>query len=507
MSDLYLALPHQLFEEPPIPEGVREVILLEEPLFFTQFSFHRAKILYHRATMRRYAEHLESRGYTIRYVEAEELQGEHALENVLRSALAAGPTGARRVCVADPVDDWAEQKLASAATSLGAELVILDSPGFLLSRVERREYAEGKRRLYMADFYRMVRRSRNILMDGESPVGGQYSYDTENRKKLPKELPTPETPSFSEGPEVDEAKRYVDRVFPEAPGEWHPLAPTTYEEARDALNNFLTERLERFGDYQDAMQPGEVVLFHSLLSPAINVGLLTPKEVVEATLAQAEKQGVPLNSLEGFLRQLVGWREFMLIAYEELGPRMRSRNFFGFSRPMPEAFYTGKTGLDPVDEILRRVLRYGYAHHIERLMFLGNPMLLCEIDPDEVYRWFMELFIDAYDWVMVPNVYGMSQFADGGLITTKPYVSSSNYIRKMSPYGKGNWATVWDALFWRFVYRHRELFENNPRMKMMARQLDRMDEKKLSSHLSIAEEYLRALHEKGDPAGYVASLD
>jgi deoxyribodipyrimidine photolyase-related protein len=196
----------------------------------------------------------------------------------------------------------------------------------------------------------------------------------------------------------------------------------------------------------------------------------------------------------------------MLLAYESLGGEMRSSNRFGFTRPMPEAFYTGDTGLEPVDEIIRRVLRYGYAHHIERLMFLGNPMLLCEINPDEVYRWFMELFIDAYDWVMVPNVYGMSQFADGGLITTKPYVSSSNYIRKMSPWKKGNWARVWDALFWRFVYRHRELFENNPRMSMMARQLEKMGEEKLASHLDLAEGYLEALHKEGRPADFVATV-
>ena len=196
----------------------------------------------------------------------------------------------------------------------------------------------------------------------------------------------------------------------------------------------------------------------------------------------------------------------MLIAYENLGPPMRGKHFFQLSREMPEAFYTAQTGLEPVDEIIRRVMRSGYAHHIERLMFLGNPMLLCDISPDEVYRWFMELFVDAYDWVMVPNVYGMSQFADGGGITTKPYVSSSNYVRKMSPYSKGNWSRVWDALFWRFVERERELFESNPRMKMMARQLDRMDAERLAEHRRIAEGYLTALHEENRASSFVAEL-
>jgi deoxyribodipyrimidine photolyase-related protein len=503
MDAVYLVLPHQLFEQPPIPEGITTVLLLEEPLFFTQFSFHRAKLVYHRATMRFYAEHLRARGYQVRYLEARELEESETVENTLSELLEPSePT----IYAVDPTDDWVRRKLQRAGENLRARMIFLNSPGFILSGAERRHYADGKKRLQMADFYRMVRRSRGILMQGDSPVGGQYSYDTENRKRLPKGEPTPETPRFPDSSFVKEAKKYVDRRFPDAPGEWHSLAPGTYAEAREALNRFLTERVERFGDYQDAVQPEEVVLFHSLLSPAINAGLLTPEEVVETTLAHAEQHEVPLNSLEGFLRQLVGWREFMLIAYEKLGPRMRSRNFFGFERPMPKAFYTGETGLKPTDEVIRRVLRYGYAHHIERLMFLGNPMLLCEIDPDEVYRWFMELFIDAYDWVMVPNVYGMSQFADGGLITTKPYVSSSNYIRKMSPYGKGNWATVWDALFWRFVEKRRGLFESNPRMKMMARHLERMGEEKLSGHLNVAEGYLKALHQEGNPAAFVASL-
>lgn len=524
VSSLYIVLPHHLFREPPIPGEVETVLLLEEPLLFTQFRFHRGKLVYHRATMGHYAEYLRSLGYRVSYREARELEHEGALESALATALSAEDAAAggasappaeapssphgedATIYLVDPTDDWLSQRLRNAAKAVGAGLIFLDSPGFLLSGEERSDYAAGKKRLFMADFYRTLRQSRGILMEGAEPVGGSYSFDQENRKKLPRGIATPALPAYPDGPVIEEARKSVDRDFPEAPGAWHQLAPTTHEEAQEALDQFIRERLERFGDYQDAVEPGEALLFHSLLSPALNAGLLTPKEVLERTLAYAEKREVPLNSLEGFLRQIVGWREFMLIAYEQLGARMRSRNFFGFSRPMPEAFYTGQTGLEPVDEIIRRVLKYGYAHHIERLMFLGNPMLLCEISPDEVYRWFMELFIDSYDWVMVPNVYGMSQFADGGLITTKPYVSSSNYIRKMSPWKKGNWARVWDALFWRFVYGQRELFEKNPRMSMMARQLEKMGDKKLNSHLTIGEGYLSALHEDGRPAEYVADL-
>ena len=524
---VYLVFPHQLFREPPIPEDADLALLLEDPLFFSRYRFHRGKLVYQRATMRRYAEYLRERGTRVAYAEAAELNGSLSSEGEAPSdpkpfaellrRVAGSKEAPETICFIDPTDERLERKITAAAALLGSSLERIDSPGFFLSRRERCDYAEERRRLFMAEFYKGMRKSRDILMDNGAPVGGAYSFDTENRKRLPKGLSLPEVPEFEGNPHLSEAVAYVDERFPRAPGEYRPFAPTTFEEADEALRNFVDHRLAGFGDYQDAVEPGEPFLFHSLLSPAINVGLLTPDEVVSAALLRAgypaagpptEKSdgAIPLNSLEGFVRQIVGWREFMLISYESLGEKMRSRNYFGFHRPMPEAFYTGKTGLDPVDEVIARVTDTGYAHHIERLMFLGNPMLLCGIDPAAVYRWFMELFIDAYDWVMVPNVYGMSQFADGGLITTKPYISSSNYIRKMSRYRRGNWATVWDALFWRFVAAQRELFEKNPRMKMMARRLDRMPEEKLQDHHRIAEGYLRSLHEENRPAQFVESL-
>ncbi len=506
MSSIYLVLPHQLFRTPPIPDGVDRVVLLEEPLFFSQYRFHRAKLIYHRATMRYYADYLRERGYQVSYLDHREIESGDALRTAL-AELFKGDDEAQTIYLPDPVDDYARRRLEGVAAALGARMRLLESSSFLLSLQERGEYGEGRKSLFMAEFYKRVRRSREILLDGEEPVGGSWSFDTENRRKLPRGIKLPKPREYRNNPELEEARRWQEDLFPDAPGRWQPIYPATFEEARAGLEEFLAERLDQFGPYQDAVEPSERMLFHSLLSPAINAGLLTPGEIVEATLAEADKREIPLNSLEGYLRQVVGWREFMLVSYEHLGARMRRRNFFGFHRPMPEAFYTGTTGLEPVDEIIRRVLESGYAHHIERLMFLGNPMLLCEIDPDEVYRWFMELFIDAYDWVMVPNVYAMSQFADGGLITTKPYLSSSNYIRKMSPWKKGGWATVWDGLFWRFVHRRRELFDNNPRMSMMARQLDRMGEEKLSSHLAVAEGYLEALHLHGSQAAYVAGLD
>ena len=199
-----------------------------------------------------------------------------------------------------------------------------------------------------------------------------------------------------------------------------------------------------------------------------------------------------MNSLEGFIRQVIGWREYMRLVYRKLGTQQRTRNYWEHGRELPGSFYDGTTGIEPVDRTIRRVLKYGYCHHIERLMILGNFMLLCEFHPDAIYRWFMEMFVDAYDWVMVPNVYGMSQHADGGLITTKPYISGSSYVLKMSDYKKGDWTGVWDGLYWRFVSKHRDFFSRNPRMKVMVSQVDRMGDK-LTVHHRNADTFLSSM--------------
>ena len=225
----------------------------------------------------------------------------------------------------------------------------------------------------------------------------------------------------------------------------------------------------------------------------LNTGLLTPQEVIDDTLIFISEHEIPLNSSEGFIRQIIGWREFIRGIYEVAGRKERTMNFWKFEREIPKEFYTAETGIKPLDQTIKKVLKTGYCHHIERLMILGNFMLLCEFHPDAVYRWFMEMFIDAYDWVMVPNVYGMSQFADGGLMATKPYISGSNYILKMSDYKKGSWTDIWDALFWRFMHVHRDFFTRNPRLGMLVRTFDKMPESKRNKQLETAEDFLLTL--------------
>ena len=225
----------------------------------------------------------------------------------------------------------------------------------------------------------------------------------------------------------------------------------------------------------------------------LNTGLLTPQQIIDEVLNHVEKNDAPLNSIEGFIRQISGWREFIRIVYERESTKQRTTNYWKFKRKIPASFWTGTTGILPIDITIKKVLKTGYCHHIERLMVLGNFMLLCEFDPNEVHRWFMELFIDAYDWVMVPNVYGMTQFADGGLMTTKPYISGSNYLMKMSDYEKGEWQQVWDGLFWRFMHVHRSFFLQNPRLGMLVGTFEKMSEEKRKTHLENAEKYLSSL--------------
>lgn len=259
------------------------------------------------------------------------------------------------------------------------------------------------------------------------------------------------------------------------------------------MNDFLETRFLEFGDYEDAIVRNASILNHSVLTPMLNVGLLTPHQILDKTIAFAFEHNIPINSLEGFVRQIIGWREFIRGVYLTKGRQERTTNFWGFSRKIPASFYDGTTGILPVDETIRKVISTGYCHHIERLMVLGNFMLLCEFDPDDVYHWFMELFIDAYDWVMVPNVYGMSQFADGGILSTKPYISGSNYLMKMSDYPKGEWQEIWDALFWRFMDKQRAFFLGNPRLGMLIRTFDKWETTKQHAVHQKAEAFLSQL--------------
>lgn len=482
-----LIFPHQLFANHPAVKTADVCFVIEHPLFFQQYQFHKQKLVLHRASMKHYARGLEKQGHKVRYIEAQDYTPAN-LAKVLQTAKA----GYVQVC--ELVDDWLEQDIAQVVKKAGVVLEVFETPQFLTPPRLFDELAGSGKKLSMASFYIKQRKRLDILVKNGAPVGGKWSLDTENRKKLPASVTVPKVVEVKQNSVVTEAVKYVQKHFPKAYGEIEPFRyPVTREDALLWLKDFLKHRFAGFGPYEDAMSEKHDVVFHSLLSPMLNIGLLTPAEVVDQALAYADKHEVSLASLEGFIRQIIGWREFMRIAYEKQGRAMRTKNYFGFDKKLPKAFWTARTGIAPIDHTITRLLKSSYNHHIERLMMLGAFMLLCEIDPDEIYEWFMSMYIDAYDWVMVPNVYGMSQYADGGNLVTKPYICSSNYILKMSDYQKGEWCEIWDGLYWRFIKKHESVFAKNPRMSVMVMQIKRMDAQKLKRHLQVAEQFLSGL--------------
>ncbi|MEZ6106672.1 MAG: cryptochrome/photolyase family protein [Pirellulaceae bacterium] len=406
-----LIYPHQLFTRHPALESARCCVFVEEPLFFRQYRFHAHKLVLHRASMRHYADRLRQKGLDVRYVESAGLERTEQIGAWLTEQ------GIRSACVVDPCDAWLEQRLRGGCERHAIELRILPDPDFLTPWSEFESWGGESESWYFHDFYIQQRKRLELLLDSRGkPIGGKWSFDRENRKKLPKGTVVPSVTRPAANAAVGEARDYVAREFP-AYGDPSTFSfPVTRDQALTWLDEFLESRFEQFGVYEDSISSTQTMLFHSVLTPMLNIGLLSPREVVDRSIEYADR--VPLNSLEGFVRQVIGWREFIRGVYKWRGTRQRTTNFWGHTRRLPSSFYDGTTGIVPFDTVVRRVLDGAYCHHIERLMIAGNFMLLCGIDPDDVYRWFMELFIDAYDWVMVPNVYGMSQHADGGLMTT-----------------------------------------------------------------------------------------
>lgn len=440
--------------------------------------------------MKRFAASLSSKSISVDYCEYDDQP--NALSRQLGPLIKSG----EELVVADPMDFILEKRLRQFGQKMKTPIHFVPTPSFLNSRQDNDAYRRGKKRWFMADFYKAQRRRLNLLMDGDEPLGGKWSFDEANRKKVPKTLlkEMPSIPKLKFDEFDSEAKVYVEKRFPDNPGRLnHLYYPTSHRSASKWLDAFLKTRFDRFGDYEDAILEDESWLWHSVLTPMLNVGLLTPKQVVERTIKFSKSNDVPLNSIEGFIRQIIGWREFMRATYEELGVTMRTTNHWSHHRKIPESFYLGTTGIEPLDNTIHRILETGYCHHIERLMVLGGFMFLCEFDPDEIYYWFMDLFIDSYDWVMVPNVFAMSQNADGGLITTKPYFSGSSYIRKMSHYKKGAWCEVWDGLYWRWIWNHVDQLAKNPRWAMMCSMAKKMEKEKLDAHLRNAEQFLAKL--------------
>lgn len=497
MNEVTIILPHQLFKQHPAIKTGRRVYLAEETLFFNQYNFHRLKILLHRASMKAYADFLSEQNLIVQYVEAiNDLADVRKLIGYLHSEKITA------IHFCDVADNWLRRRISKECNKYNIRMVEYTSPNFLNTVEGVKAFFDKKKTYFQTDFYIAQRRQRNIMLDGGGqPEGGQWSYDTDNRMKFPKKATAPVLPAVKENVYIHEAREYVEKNYGTNYGRVEDfIYPIDFKGAEEWLDEFLQHRFVKFGIYQDAIVANEHFLHHSVLTPMLNIGLLSPQQILQKATAAAAKYDVPLNSLEGFTRQILGWREYIRIVYEREGSKQRTKNYWGFTRKIPASFWTGNTGIAPVDNVIKKVLQTGYSHHIERLMVMGNFMLLCEFDPDNVYRWFMEMYIDAYDWVMVPNVYGMTQFADGGLMSTKPYISGSNYLIKMSDYktalpssAAGGWEEIWDGLFWRFMHVHRDLFLRNPRLGMLIKTFDKMPADKRNKHIANADNYLAQL--------------
>lgn len=485
-----LIFPHQLFADSPLLRNGYVVYLIEEFLFFKQYRFHKQKIAFHRASMRYYQQYLKEKGVTVHYIDTND-----TLSDIRQFHPAITKNKITTICYIDPTDAWLEKRIKQMARN--CSLKRYSNPQFLNNVNELASFFRSdKTSFFQTTFYKQQRIKRNILLDDQQqPEGGKWTYDTANRKRYPKEKSPPSIVWPSASTYWKEAVAYTETYFSNNFGQLSErrIYPITHQEAHSWFEEFLTHRFFDFGPYEDAIVKEQGILHHSVLSPLLNAGLIDPQTVVHQSLSFAQQHKIPINSVEGFIRQLIGWREFIRGMYLCKGSYARTRNFWGFKRKIPPSFYDGSTGIDPVDQVIKRVLQIGYCHHIERLMILGNLMLLCEFDPDEVYRWFMELFIDAYDWVMVPNVYGMSQFADGGTFATKPYIGGANYLKKMSDYTHGAWVKVWDGLFWRFIDKQQAFFKMNQRTAMLYHTFRRMSPEQRREHFKNAAAFIEEL--------------
>lgn len=467
-----LILATQQFAEHPAfsDADVEEFFFIESGPRFAKLPYHRHKIVLLVSAMRHTAARLEAEGRTVRRVAlnddltfAEALTGLLTAHGVDELTWMSDPNR--------PVDD----RIARLCAKLGVETDVLPDGLFLTPEDEIDAWFASHPRPLMEDFYRWQRRRTGILMDGGRPAGRRWNFDADNRKPLPKKgLDVPALPRPERDEITDAVIAEVDERFPDHPGQasdfWLPVTP---EASREWLEVFVAQRLADFGRYEDAMRADETFLFHAVISPMLNIGLLTVEEVIAAVT----RTDAPLASVEGFVRQVIGWREYMRGMYRA-HPKLERVNALHLEKRAEEYWYSGERFPDelpiPVRTVLERVHRWGYAHHIERLMVLGNWFLLQGYAPREVNRWFLALFVDAYDWVMVPNVMGMSQYADGGFVATKPYVSGGAYLQKMGSW----WASAQEAkdsaftdAYWEFLDRHEDLLAGNHRLSLALAQM------------------------------------
>lgn len=491
MKTLQIILGNQLFPTEYYNSPLTIYFMAEDNFLASRLKFHKLKIAFFFISMRRYRDLLKNKGLAVEYFDLNE--DNFQLQYCDKLLITLKKYQITEVQCYEIEDKFFEQALKQFCHDHKLHLKILSSPLFLTTRTSFKDYLNESKKPFLKTFYERERKKLNILMDKGNPVGHQFSFDADNRKKLPSkiDIPMPRWPSPHKIPHASDVFDVIKKYFDHHPGDVENFwLPTERNEALKWTKRFIEERLENFGTYQDALNNEHDFLFHSGISSFLNVGLILPLEVIKMVEAAYYDKGYPLNSVEGFIRQVLGWREFVRGIYQNFSEIQDEKNFFNHQRKLGASWYNGTTEIDPLDFAIKRTLKYGHTHHIERLMVISNIMLLSEINPREVHRWFMENYIDSSEWVMGPNVYGMGQFSDGGIFATKPYICGSNYILKMSNYEKGAWCQTLDALYWTFIYKKRLFLKKNPRLAMMAVTIEKMDQKKIAKYLELADNFM-----------------
>ena len=488
MKSMFLILGNQLFPLKYLkPYKDSTFLMMEDYGLCTFQKHHKLKLILFLSAMRSYADELKKNKFQINYYDLNndfKTSYEKKLENfIIKNKV-------KELISFEIEDKFFEKKILSLTKKVKISWKVINSPMFLNSRDDFKDYLSKTKKPFMANFYKTARIKIDILMDKGKPKGGKWSFDEENRKKLPKDIKIPAMPVANETSHTKNLKKEIKQIFKNHPGDVDNFwLPTTHKDSIKWLDYFIAKKFNLFGDYEDAVDTDNNFLFHSALSPMINLGLITPELIIERIKKVENK--IKINSYEGYIRQIIGWREFIRGIYQNYDKILEENNFFKHKNSLTQKWYDGTTGLDPLDHSIQNAKKFGYTHHIERLMVLCNIMNLCEIKPIEVYNWFMEMFVDSSDWVMSPNVYGMGLFSDGGIFSTKPYICGSSYFMKMMNFKKGNWNDIMDGLYWRFINKNRNFFQSNPRLNMMVSIYDKMNTERKNHILKKANQFIR----------------
>ena len=488
----FIILGNQLFPKEHLEKfSDHHFFMAEDQELCSYVKHHKQKIVMFLSAMRSYADDLISNKYKLTYYDLEHALFKQSYEKKLLEFVKQYKI--KKIHTFEIEDKFFEQRMVTFCKINNLDYQVITSPMFVTSRDEFSSYLSNNKKPFMATFYKQQRiRLKVLLVDKNKPVGGKWSFDQDNRKKLATSITVPKVRSFKETKHTTTLKVLVEKHFATHPGTLdHFNHPTTRQDAVLLFIDFLKVKLSLFGDYEDSITTKSHTVFHSMLSPAMNLGLITPDIIIQESLAFAKSNKVPMNSLEGYVRQVIGWREFMRGIYQNYEDKLRQGNFFKHTRKLKASWYEGTTGIVPLDHSIKNCLTYGYTHHIERLMVICNIMNLSGIHPLEVYKWFMEMYVDSSDWVMAPNVMGMGLFSDGGIFATKPYICGSSYILKMSDHPKGDWCEVMDGLYWKFIDTHKAFFLKNYRLAMMAKLLEKMDVNRKQRIFAKADQFIQ----------------